>query len=630
MFVKTSVFRLDKQAFKNKSFIFAGGKYKPVNYLFPKMQNKLFQFLLSILFSIVLFSCNKDDVIEQTAQKPEISLDSESGVYTVKAGKDLLLTPIVINDQNASYEWIMDDKVVGNEKSYRFNASAEGEYYLTFKVKTVSGEASIDIRVDVAKLTPPLISFAIPESGINVKANTEYIFQPDVQHAEEASYRWYIDGKSAGNDIRYTFNQSETRQYNLSLAVENQDGTDSVSIKVNVLQSLPIRIFFDKPSLFTQSNDRYVFEDKPIYLTPIIENMENPTFRWFVDGKEDNETSGTFRFRPPHSGTFQVTVKVNSSNNATVTKISRNILCTGNISGEATVRVICGGNEDSKLRPFTTGKKSFDRIYEYVPAPGQFINDTNLAGFPGFVSTLEQANDYAEKRLEENKFVSLGGFGGYIIVGFDHSIQVKNNSEGYDFSIGGNAYDKSSEPGIVWVMQDVNGNHLPDDTWYELKGSEYGKPETNQNYAVTYYRPRKAGMNTAWSDNAGNKGQVDYLENYHKQPTYYPTWVNPEQDSYTLRGTCLKARNKLVGNTWENNNYDWGYADNFGSNRLSDEKNPNADNINLYFRISDAVNPDKTPANLKYFDFIKVQTGVNAKSGWTGELSTEVCSFSDM
>ena len=69
----------------------------------------------------------------------------------------------------------------------------------------------------------------------------------------------------------------------------------------------------------------------------------------------------------------------------------------------------------------------------------------------------------------------LGGWGGYIVVGFDHSIE---NKGGYDFSIKGNAFDSSNEPGIVWVMQDVNGDGLPNDEWYELKGSEYGKPET--------------------------------------------------------------------------------------------------------------------------------------------------------
>ena len=43
------------------------------------------------------------------------------------------------------------------------------------------------------------------------------------------------------------------------------------------------------------------------------------------------------------------------------------------------------------------------------------------------------------------------------------------------FAIQGNAFDSSNEPGIVWVMQDVNGNGLPDDEWYELRGSETGE-----------------------------------------------------------------------------------------------------------------------------------------------------------
>ena len=88
------------------------------------------------------------------------------------------------------------------------------------------------------------------------------------------------------------------------------------------------------------------------------------------------------------------------------------------------------------------------------------------------------------------KYVSLGSFGGYVIVGFDHSIP---NKGGYDFAIQGNAFlsdqGGSNEPGIVWVMQDVNGNGLPDDEWYELKGSETGNGSTIQDYEVTYRCP---------------------------------------------------------------------------------------------------------------------------------------------
>lgn len=47
------------------------------------------------------------------------------------------------------------------------------------------------------------------------------------------------------------------------------------------------------------------------------------------------------------------------------------------------------------------------------------------------------------------------------------------------------------------------------------------------------------------------------------------------------------------------------------------------------FQNSNAVDKNGQPANLKYIDFIRVQTGVNAKAGWLGENSTEVFGFTD-
>ncbi|MDE7147216.1 MAG: PKD domain containing protein, partial [Duncaniella sp.] len=48
------------------------------------------------------------------------------------------------------------------------------------------------------------------------------------------------------------------------------------------------------------------------------------------------------------------------------------------------------------------------------------------------------------------------------------------------------------------------------------------------------------------------------------------------------------------------------------------------------FLIENAMYPDLTHINLQYIDFIKVQTGVNSKSGWLGEVSTEVFNFQDL
>lgn len=290
-----------------------------------------------------------------------------------------------------------------------------------------------------------------------------------------------------------------------------------------------------------------------------------------------------------------------------------------------------GQSEDSGImRPLLPESKAeSDRVYEWIPAPGQFVNET--AGGADKLFTPEDAAAWAHGRLQEGKYVTLGGFGGYIVVGFDHSV-VSSRGD-YDFAIAGNAFYNgnsgaggSSEPGIVYVMQDSNGNELPDDEWFELRGSEYGDVATICDYEVTYYRPSTPKQSVEWSDNKGNSGEIDYLAAFHKQDYYYPAWV--AADSYTLKGICLKPRNIKNPETgmWDNNPYGWGYADNMGSDNFSTVSYPQCNR----FRISDAVDSDGSPADLEYIDFVKVQTGVNAKSGWLGEVSTEVSGFFDL
>jgi hypothetical protein len=267
-------------------------------------------------------------------------------------------------------------------------------------------------------------------------------------------------------------------------------------------------------------------------------------------------------------------------------------------------------------------------VFEYTPAPGQFINETKTGGFTGEETTPEAAIAYATQRMKDDAFVSLGGFGGYMVIGFDHSI---DNTGNYDFGIKGNSFKGSSEPGIVWVMQDENGNGKPDDTWYELKGSETGKETTVRNYAVTYYRPSEPQQPVQWTDSEGNSGEVDYLKQFHTQDYYYPAWIT--DDSYTLTGTCVEARNydqSGNGTYWVQAEYDWGYADNFSEiDRLSNDGNANAAANANFFKISNAIDDKGNPVDLKYIDFIKVQTACNTKSGWLGENSTEVFGFFD-
>ncbi len=267
-------------------------------------------------------------------------------------------------------------------------------------------------------------------------------------------------------------------------------------------------------------------------------------------------------------------------------------------------------------------------VFEYTPAPGQFINE--LPAFNG-VETPEAARKFAEKRIAKGFAVSLGGFGGYIIVGFGKSVE---NSGGYDFSVTGNQHANSSEPGVVWVMQDLNGNGEPDDdAWYELRGSETGKAGTIQGYEVTYFRPDEDYADVPWVDNRGGNGVVartrDKKGNLlrHFQPGYYPAWV---EDEKIYAGTLLESRSMDQSTPkeeddeyWVNGAYDWGYADNFGSDNI-DPANPRK----ICFKISNAIDAQGESVYLASIDFIKVQTAVNANAGWLGEISTEVTGFS--
>lgn len=266
---------------------------------------------------------------------------------------------------------------------------------------------------------------------------------------------------------------------------------------------------------------------------------------------------------------------------------------------------------EDNYRPATDiSQAKIVKVYEFMPAPGQFVDRISAL-------TMAEACEEAENLVNTSNYVSLGSFGGYIVVGFDHS--VFNKEGDYDFAIQGNAFDTSNEPGIVWVMQDENGNGLPDDTWYELRGSETDKPETRYNYSVTYYKPEASGMPIVWVDSDNNTGTITL------KPTY-PSWQ--QNDSYTLSGTCLKSRteHEII---WVNKPFDWGYADNFGSDRLTDDDNYNAGPNYNYFKIENAIYPDKQPVDLKYIDFIKVQCGILSQAGPLGEVSTEVFGFWD-
>ena len=152
----------------------------------------------------------------------------------------------------------------------------------------------------------------------------------------------------------------------------------------------------------------------------------------------------------------------------------------------ATVLTACNKDDNPETETYTNG---ITRVFEYVPAPGQFINVLPEATAGDTPETMRQK---AEAALTDGKMITLGGFGGYVVFGFDHTIV---NREGNDFVVLGNALTTWAEAGVIMVSYDANENGLPDDEWYEIAGSEYNKPTTIKNYEITYYKPETEPAN---------------------------------------------------------------------------------------------------------------------------------------
>lgn len=236
-----------------------------------------------------------------------------------------------------------------------------------------------------------------------------------------------------------------------------------------------------------------------------------------------------------------------------------------------------------------------NKVYDFLPGMGQFVNV-----YPKY-QTGDTKADIIQKVetaiCNDNKgLISLGGWGGYIVFGFDHMIE--NVKDEYDFIVLGNAFEGNAEPGIVMVSYDKNGNGEPDDEWFELKGSEYGSKACWYNVDSTYRR------------------DADTIKNpFHKQP-YYPQWL--EEDEYTLHGTIL-PKNAVYTTMWVLNPFGFGYADNYPNN-----------NDRAKLKIDWAVDSKGQSVKLPGIHFVKVYNAMDQMCGDIGETSTEITGATDL
>lgn len=296
--------------------------------------------------------------------------------------------------------------------------------------------------------------------------------------------------------------------------------------------------------------------------------------------------------------------------------------------------------------PVAMGGPFANQVTAYDPAPGQFVNNsafndpTKALGPPSGGGTLSPDN---------SSVVSLGGFGGSITLGFDHTVgDDAGNPFGLDLIVFGNATWVADDPNRRWaecaqieVSRDANTNGLADDAWFLIPGTHISDPIGQLEQQT-------------WDDLFGDATFPP------ANPAWWPTgMVSPfVTAAYRLGGpifdtSVLENPNGLAAEV----EGVWGYADHTPTLLLGDmdvdnvvddpnkaaeafyvvPDNPFAVGITLGsgggdgIDIAWAIDPvTGAAAGLNGIDFVRVTTAVNFVAGALGEISTEIDAVADV
>jgi hypothetical protein len=352
------------------------------------------------------------------------------------------------------------------------------------------------------------------------------------------------------------FDTTQTGDQRLSVVKNGVSSNNSFTVVV--IESAG-RLFFDHGLTSGYASSPYQYYTVPQGRTVVLAPVkwlipEDAVYEWQLD--DVPVTAGVDGEYFSYTGTA-------SSGEHTVMVIAKQ--ADGSEIARASTKVVCVGGA---VKRETTEQSNVqaEKLYSVV-APGQFGSTSSRLG------TLH----------------GFGGFGGYAVFKFDHSIEKKSNN-GEEIQIGGNAFGGWNEPGAIWVSQDENGNGLSDDTWYELKGSHtLLEQETIRRYAVTFR------SDYYWVDNLGNSGTYPTIQ-------AWPAGTPIGMTELTLVGTRLDPSTQIIRNGI------WGYADVLDNGRVS---------------LSNAIQADGTSVDLPFVDFVKIVTAVHDADSTLGERSCE-------
>ncbi len=282
-------------------------------------------------------------------------------------------------------------------------------------------------------------------------------------------------------------------------------------------------------------------------------------------------------------------------------------------------------------------------VVEFHPAPGQFVNTIPEADEN---TTQEQLCQECTQTMNDGGLVSLGTYGGYMTMKFDHPVK---NLTGSDFRILGNGFYSNSdpeygdqtiggsfEPGIVYVGV---GEDLESCQWYELAGSEYYTTEIHD-FSITYFKPTAESgeseqfssaydhyirWEASWTDKNGQRCDSTgyHMKNVFHSQSYWPHFEG--KDQLTFHGGKLPNNGidqSGNGTNWVLYRY---AADSYGYVDAS----LNTDDYST-FDIDWAVDKSGRHVDLQEINYIKVVCGIFQYCGWLGETSTEVSGFQDL
>ncbi len=285
-------------------------------------------------------------------------------------------------------------------------------------------------------------------------------------------------------------------------------------------------------------------------------------------------------------------------------------------------------------------------VIEFAPAPGQFVNNPYFNDATVALGPPSGSGTYAP---DNTSIVSLGGFGGYITLQFDHIVEDDLlNPFGMDAIVFGNSFWVDSQAQRHWaecatieIALDANGNGWidEDEGWYLIPGSHITDP-------ATQYATR------TWDDDPDTEIPPELLS--WIPPGYSGTWItsayelppdpfaqavienpSPDEGVEGIYGYAEYTPTLVLGDLDVDNQVDdplitpeefYTVPDDPLTVRIT----PGSGGGDA-FDIAWAIDPETgLPAELPGFDFIRLTNAVDALVGPFGEKSPEIDAVADV